>query len=87
MNYKNAAIRKNYVSEEIDTNKTSASKECILSHYWYFKDVGFKFEPHVCNKCHNILMTAYELKNITISNLKGVDFRCFYGVLVLMRLL
>ena len=62
MNYKNAAIRKNYVSEEIDTNKTSASKECILCHYWYFKDVGFKFKPHVCNKCHDVLMTAYELK-------------------------
>ena len=27
------------VSERIDTNKTSASKECTLCHYWYFKDV------------------------------------------------
>ena len=27
------------VSEGIDTNKTSASKECTLCHYWYFKDV------------------------------------------------
>ena len=51
-NYKNAAIRKNDVSEGIDTNKTSLSEECVLCHYWYFKDVGFTFEPHVCNKCH-----------------------------------
>ena len=64
------------VSEGIDTNKTSASKECMLCHYWYFKDVGFKFEPHVCNKCHDVLMTAYELKNIAILNVKGVDFKC-----------
>ena len=64
------------VSEGIDTNKTSASKECMLCHYWYFKDVGFKFEPHVCNKCHNVLMTAYELKNIGILNVKDVDFGC-----------
>ena len=63
------------ISEGIDTNKTSASKECMLCHYWYFKDVGFKFEPHVCNKCH-VLMTAYGLKNIAILNAKGVDFRC-----------
>ena len=42
----------------------------------YVKDVGFKFEPHVCNKCHDVLMTAYELKNIAILNVKGVDFRC-----------
>ena len=47
----------------------------MLCHYWYFKDVGFKFEPHVCNKCHDILMTAYELENIAILNVKGVDFK------------
>ena len=46
------------VSEGIDTNKTSGSKECILCHYWYFKDVGVKFEPHVRNKCHYVLKTA-----------------------------
>ena len=62
--------------EGIDTNKTSASKECILYQYWYFKDVGFKFKQHVCNKCHDVLMTVYELKNIAILNVKGADFRC-----------
>ena len=63
-------------SKGIDTNKASASKECMLYYYWSFKEVGFKFEPHVCNKCHDVLMTAYELKNIAILNVKGVDFRC-----------
>ena len=64
------------VSEGIDTTKTSASKKYILCHYWYFKDVGFRFEPHVCNKCHDVLMTVYELKNTTLINVKGVNFRC-----------
>ena len=32
-------------------------------------------------------MTAYELKNIAILNVKGVDFRCIWGVLVGRRLL
>ena len=32
------------VSEGIDINKTSASKECKLCHYCFFKDIGFKFE-------------------------------------------
>ena len=50
------------VSEGIDINKTNASKECMLCHYWYFKDAGFKFELHVYNKCHDVMMTAYELK-------------------------
>ena len=38
------------VSDGIYIDKTSASKEYELCLYWYFKDVGFKFEPHVCNK-------------------------------------
>ena len=28
------------VSERIGINKTSAPKECMLCHHWYFKDVG-----------------------------------------------
>ena len=65
------------VSEGTDVNKANALKECELCHYWFFKDAGFKFEPYFCNKCHDVLMTAYELKNIVILNVKGVDFKCF----------
>ena len=64
------------VSEGIDVNKTSASKECELCHYWFFKDVGFKFEEHVCNKCHVWLTIAYSLKDIAILSAKGVTFSC-----------
>ena len=32
------------ISEGIDVNRTSASKECDIFHYWYFKDIGFKYE-------------------------------------------
>ena len=39
--------RKIDVSEGIDINKTSISKECELCHYWHFKDVGFKFEENM----------------------------------------
>ena len=35
------------LSEEIGINKTSASKECDICHYWYFLNKGFKFEPYV----------------------------------------
>ena len=62
--------------KKIDVNKTSASKECELCHYWFFKDVGFKFEKHVCNGCHDLLTIAYSLKNIVILSAKGATFRC-----------
>ena len=62
-------------SEGIDVNKTSASKECKLCHYWFFKDVGFKFEEHVCNRCHDLLTMPYYLKDIAILSAKGATFR------------
>ena len=64
------------VSEGIDINKTSTSNECELCHYWFFKDIGFKFEEHVCNKCHDLLTMTYSLKNIAILNATGASFRC-----------
>ena len=63
-------------SKGINVNKTSASKECELCHYWFFKDVGFKFEEHVCNGCHDLLTMPYSLKNIAILSAKGATFRC-----------
>lgn len=31
------------VFESIDANETSASKEYIIYHYWYFSDKGLRF--------------------------------------------
>ena len=64
------------ISEGIDINKTNASKECEVCHNWFFKDIGFKFKEHVCNKCHDSLTMAYSLKNIAILSAKGASFRC-----------
>ena len=64
------------ISEGIDVNKTSASEECKLCHYSVFKDVGFKFEKNVCNKCYDLLTMAHCLKNIAILRAKGNTFRC-----------
>ena len=68
--------QKNDVSEETDVNEKSASKGCELCHYWFFKDIGLKFEEHVCNGCHDLLKIAYSLKNIAILSAKGTTFRC-----------
>ena len=64
------------VSKGINVNKTSASKECELCHYWFLKDVGFKFEEYVCNGCHDLLVMAYSLTNIAILSAKRTTFRC-----------
>ena len=64
------------VSERIDVNKASASKECELCNYWFFKDIGFKFEEHVRNGGHDLLTMAYGLENTAILSAKGATFRC-----------
>ena len=73
--------QKNNVSEGIDVNETGESKECELCHYWFFKNVGFKFEKHVCNGCHDLLRMAYFLENIAILSAKGATFRCVLMVI------
>ena len=54
------------VSERIDVNKKSASKECDICNYWYFLNYSFKFQPNVCNRCHNLLMMYTNLSDIAI---------------------
>ena len=49
------------ISEGIDVNKTSASKQCDICHYWYFKNIGFKYEPYLCNGCHDLMQKAMSL--------------------------
>ena len=44
------------VSEGININKTYASKECIICHYWYFQDKGFKIQSRFCNGFHDVLI-------------------------------
>ena len=48
----------------------------MLCHYWFFKDVGFKFEEHVCSGCRDLLTMAYSLKDIAILSAKRANFKC-----------
>ena len=50
------------ISEGIDVIKINASKECDVCHYWYFKDIGFKYEPCLCNDCHYLMQKALSFK-------------------------
>ena len=54
------------VLERIDVNKTNASKECDICHYLYFLDKCFKFEPYLCNKCHDLKQKAMIFNDIAV---------------------
>ena len=43
------------ISEEVDVNKASLPKEWDICHHWYFKNIGAKYEPYLCNGCHDLM--------------------------------
>ena len=63
------------ISEGIDMNKANASKECDICHYWYFKDIVFKYEPYLCNGYYDLMQKAMNLNNVYIVSIKGNDYR------------
>ena len=66
------------ISEGIDINKTSKSKEWKICHYCYFKDIGFKYEPHLFNGCHSLIQKAASFNNIAIVYVKGSAYRIHF---------
>ena len=66
------------ISEGIDVNKTNLSKECDICHYWYFKNIGFKCEPYLCNGCHDLIQKAISFNNIAIEYIKGNAYRIHF---------
>ena len=54
------------ISEGIDVNKTSPSKESVIYHYLYFKDIGFKYEPYLCNGCHDLMQKTMNFNDVAI---------------------
>ena len=64
------------ISEGIEFNKSNKSVKCMICHYWYFKDVGFKYQPYVCNGSHDFSMIVQNLDDFLILRVKGIDYRC-----------
>ena len=66
------------ISEGINIKKTNESKECRICHYWYFKDIGFKYEPHICNGSHSLMQKAVSFNNIAIIYVKNNAYRIHF---------
>ena len=62
------------ISEGIDIDKTNASKWSDVCHYWYFLDKNFKYEPYLCNGCHDLMQKAMNFNDVAIVSIKGNDY-------------
>ena len=63
------------ISEGVDVNETSLSKECHICHCSYFKNIGFKYEPYLCNGCHNLMQKAISFNNVAVAYVKGSAYK------------
>ena len=63
------------ISEGVDVDKTNLSKECDICHYWYFKDIGFKYENYLCSGCHDLMQKTMSFNNVAIVYVKGNAYR------------
>ena len=54
------------LSEGIDVNKTSNSRECNFYHYIYFLDINFNYQKYLCDGCHDMSMKANSMQNLAI---------------------
>ena len=67
------------ISEGVGINKTNASKEWDVCHYWYFKDIGFKYKPNLCNGCHGLMQKVINFNDVAIVSFKGSNCRYNFG--------
>ena len=49
-----------------------------ICHYWYFKDIVFKYEPYLCNRCHDLIQKAMSFNNIAIVYIKENAYRIHF---------
>ena len=60
------------ISEGIDVNKTSNSRECSLCKFYYFLNKNFNYQTHLC---HDMSMKANSMQNLAIIYHRGNAYR------------
>ena len=43
-----------------------------------FKDIGFKYEPYLCNDCHSLMQKAMNFDDVAIVSIKESDYRMHF---------
>ena len=59
--------------------------QAISAYYWYFKDIGFKYEPYLCNCCYGfyrkkngLMQKAINFNDLAIVSIKESDYRIHF---------
>ena len=60
--------------EEFMLIRQANQKITIFVTIGIFLNKGFRFQPNICNGCHDLLMMFMNLSDIAISNIKSGDY-------------
>ena len=66
------------LSEGIDVNKTSNSRERSFCHYYYFLDINFNYQKYLCDGCHDMSMKTISINNLAIVYSKRNTYRIHF---------
>ena len=77
-NVKMLEYDKTDISEGIDVNKSSNSRECSLCHFWYFINKNFNYRKYICNGCHDMSVKTVNIENLAIVYSKGNAYRIHF---------
>ena len=47
-------------------------------HYWYLKNIGFKYETYLINGCHDLIQKAMSFDNVAIVYVKRSAYRIHF---------
>ena len=47
----------------------------MICYYWYFKDIGCKYQPYIGNGCHDFSMFFKKLDDFVVLRVKTVSYR------------
>ena len=78
MNYKMLEYDRVNISEGIDINKTNASKQRDICHYWYFLDKYFNYERYLYNGFHDLIQKSMSFNDVAIVSIKGNGYRIHF---------
>ena len=60
-------------------DRIDVSEGTDVGHHWFFFNKTLKFQPYVCNRCHDLLIMSMKLSNITLLEIKNADYCCIFS--------
>ena len=60
---------------DISEGKQMHQKSVKFVIIWYLQDIGFKYEPYLCNVCHGLMQNAISFNDVAVVYIKGSAYR------------